>query len=744
MTPRLYADLMMTGRLAGGSVRSPFDARADGHVPGEGCGALLLKRLADARRDNDPILGILRGVGAAYEQTADEAANLAISRALHDGGLRPADVGAIEIAASGELDSDMSEIQGIVDAYRQRASSPRLVMGTVVGQIGHTGGASGMASLLKANLEIENAAMLPDAGLEKPAPHITRHSAVLTIPNGKPVTLAGSHEGRLIAGVHSGGTREVAYHVLLERATKLKANELRAPKMKPLSAKPSLTPGPQDGVVEFDATVRRREKKRGVAAGAQISQQPDQPPVKTDASPRVAPVARSQETTKPPIGQQPVRPVRPPVTMTAAPTPPPPPSSSPLSPATSHSPAKSNGDAAAAQVARSHQPSRLSEKDLEKFLINFVVEQTGYPPEIVELDADLEADLGIDSIKKAQLFGELGEYFEVQPAENMSLDDFPTLRHVLAVLVNAQNPTSNGQQKNAEAPATVGSVAPKAAPRSAAVSQPSSPANHTRVKSNGDLPETVTAPSSNPSQLNPNELEKFLINFVVEQTGYPPEIVELDADLEADLGIDSIKKAQLFGELSEYFEVQPSENMSLDDFPTLRHVLAVLLTAQSRETSGSAVATPTPAADAATALRQAPNASTPASVTRQAAQVTPTPAVRSEYGHVHVKSNGASAASQNTASGSTAPRLDAAELERFLINFVVEQTGYPPEIVELDADLEADLGIDSIKKAQLFGELGEYFEVQTEENMSLDDFPTLRHVLAVLIVSQNKQPAQGT
>ena len=68
--------------------------------------------------------------------------------------------------------------------------------------------------------------------------------------------------------------------------------------------------------------------------------------------------------------------------------------------------------------------------------MNFVVEQTGYPPEIVELDADLEADLGIDSIKKAQLFGELGEYFDVQPSEDLTLDDFPTLRHVLDYLTD--------------------------------------------------------------------------------------------------------------------------------------------------------------------------------------------------------------------------------------------------------------------------------------------------------------------
>ena len=74
-------------------------------------------------------------------------------------------------------------------------------------------------------------------------------------------------------------------------------------------------------------------------------------------------------------------------------------------------------------------------RSCHSFLTNFVVEQTGYPPDIVELDADLEADLGIDSIKKAQLFGEIGEYFAIPPRADLSLDEFPTLRHVLEFLV---------------------------------------------------------------------------------------------------------------------------------------------------------------------------------------------------------------------------------------------------------------------------------------------------------------------
>ena len=102
------------------------------------------------------------------------------------------------------------------------------------------------------------------------------------------------------------------------------------------------------------------------------------------------------------------------------------------------------------------------------------------------------------------------------------------------------------------------------------------------------------APAPQPSPLAGGELESFLINFVVEQTGYPSEVVELDADLEADLGIDSIKKAQLFGELREYFDVTPSEDLSLDDFPTLRHVLKFLQGAPVK--GGAAVAEPVAAA----------------------------------------------------------------------------------------------------------------------------------------------------
>ncbi len=233
-------------------------------------------------------------------------------------------------------------------------------------------------------------------------------------------------------------------------------------------------------------------------------------------------------------------------------------------------------------------PANNATDRIAAFLIDFVVEQTGYPAEIIELDWDIEADLGIDSIKKAQLFGELREFFDLESLTNFSLDHYKTLRDIAKLL--EQTP-GKGEWLNNE-----GSLA--VAPPMHSPSQP--------VKSVHSLNSSLPLPPEarpaaaatqtvNESQqaLSPQQLQQFLIDFVVEQTGYPAEIVELDADLEADLGIDSIKKAQLFGELREMFSFHRQDNQSsgsaggsdgrqsLADYRTLRDVMDALLQSQT-------------------------------------------------------------------------------------------------------------------------------------------------------------------
>src|SRR5581483_11018968 len=57
------------------------------------------------------------------------------------------------------------------------------------------------------------------------------------------------------------------------------------------------------------------------------------------------------------------------------------------------------------------------------------------------------------------------------------------------------------------------------------------------------------------------------------------------------------------------------------------------------------------------------------------------------------------------------------------------QTGYPKDMLDLDLDLEADLGIDTVKQAEMFAAIRATYNIPRDENLKLRDFPTLAHVI---------------
>ena len=64
-----------------------------------------------------------------------------------------------------------------------------------------------------------------------------------------------------------------------------------------------------------------------------------------------------------------------------------------------------------------------------------------------------------------------------------------------------------------------------------------------------------------------------------------------------------------------------------------------------------------------------------------------------------------------------------------VVSIVSEMTGYPAELLDLDLDLEADLGVDTVKQAEVFAAVRDRFDVERDENLQLRDFPTLTHVI---------------
>ena len=156
-----------------------------------------------------------------------------------------------------------------------------------------------------------------------------------------------------------------------------------------------------------------------------------------------------------------------------------------------------------------------------------VSERTGYPAEMLDLDLNIEADLGIDSIKRVEILGTLQQtYF---PNDDSATDNetgtvvrFKTLRDLTDWL----------SAKLANAP-------PAAA--------------HTHEPTAESLPVSPMAPKI--------DILERIREVIAERTGYPAEMLDPSLLLEADLGIDSIKRVEIFGKLQQFYPEAMKETL---------------------------------------------------------------------------------------------------------------------------------------------------------------------------------------
>ena len=68
-------------------------------------------------------------------------------------------------------------------------------------------------------------------------------------------------------------------------------------------------------------------------------------------------------------------------------------------------------------------------------------------------------------------------------------------------------------------------------------------------------------------------MKERILALAVEKTGYPADMLDLDLDLEADLGVDTVKQAEIFAAIREIYNIPRDENRKLRDYPTLAHVI---------------------------------------------------------------------------------------------------------------------------------------------------------------------------
>ena len=127
-------------------------------------------------------------------------------------------------------------------------------------------------------------------------------------------------------------------------------------------------------------------------------------------------------------------------------------------PAVETAPAAAPAPAAQVAPAAPKAAVSLNEEDVKKNILNIVSEKTGYPQDMLDLDLDMEADLGIDTVKQAELFAIMRETYHIAKQEGVQLKDYPTIRSIIKYAIANAN-TENGAAP-VQAAAPVAQVAP--------------------------------------------------------------------------------------------------------------------------------------------------------------------------------------------------------------------------------------------------------------------------------------------
>ena len=203
-----------------GRIKS-FSKDADGYARSEGGGMLVLKRVADARRDGDEILAVIAGSAVNHDGRSNgmlapnpDAQVEVLRKAYRDAGINPRDVDYIEAHGTGTILGDPIEADalGRVVGQGRPADKPAL-LGAVKSNVGHLESAAGAASLAKMSLALKNDKLPPSINYAGPNPYIDFDAIHLKVAD--VVTDWPRYSGHAITGVSGFGFGGANAHLVL-------------------------------------------------------------------------------------------------------------------------------------------------------------------------------------------------------------------------------------------------------------------------------------------------------------------------------------------------------------------------------------------------------------------------------------------------------------------------------------------------------------------------------------------------
>ncbi|WP_433335097.1 beta-ketoacyl synthase N-terminal-like domain-containing protein [Spirillospora sp. CA-294931] len=224
LSPAVTVNFDRAGAMAADGRCKTFAADADGYVRGEGCGVVVLKRLADARRDGDRVLAVLRGSAVNSDGRSNglmapraQAQAAVLRSACSAAGVDPREVDYVEAHGTGTPLGDPIEAAALGTVLgRGRAPDRPLLVGSVKTNVGHLEAAAGVTGLIKVVLGLAYRRIPASLHFREPSPRIDfAENGLRVVTETSPWPRAGRPARAGVSSFGFGGTNA---HVVVEEA----------------------------------------------------------------------------------------------------------------------------------------------------------------------------------------------------------------------------------------------------------------------------------------------------------------------------------------------------------------------------------------------------------------------------------------------------------------------------------------------------------------------------------------------
>ncbi|WGV33690.1 SDR family NAD(P)-dependent oxidoreductase [Paenibacillus polymyxa] len=223
LTPESYVGMSASGMLSPDGRCKAFDNSANGFVPGEGVGALVLKRLKDAEADRDHIYGVIIGSGINQDGktngiTAPSTnSQIELEREIYNKyQIEPESISYVEMHGTGTKLGDPIELEALSTAFKEKTDQKNYcAIGSVKSNIGHTSAAAGIASVQKVLLCMKHRKLVPTLNFKNPNEHFDFDNSPFYV-NTELNAWEPSHGDKRRAAVSSFGFSGTNAHLIIE------------------------------------------------------------------------------------------------------------------------------------------------------------------------------------------------------------------------------------------------------------------------------------------------------------------------------------------------------------------------------------------------------------------------------------------------------------------------------------------------------------------------------------------------